>query len=92
MPSRSTKVVGMSPAMQPGRRDRQIDMARYRTGLTEAPQKRGSRKSRTILTHTCPALRNENLPFDTLFWLTIDIRQYPHVCFASTGHLGIHPI
>jgi SagB-type dehydrogenase family enzyme len=29
-----------------------------------------------------PALRNEDLSFDTPFWLTIDIRQYPHVCFA----------
>jgi len=29
-----------------------------------------------------PALRNEDLSFDTLFRLTIDIRQYPHVRFA----------
>ena len=30
-----------------------------------------------------PALRNEDLSFDTLFSLTIDIRQYLHVCFAK---------
>jgi len=35
-----------------------------------------------------PALRNETLSFDTLFWLTIGVRQYPHVGFASTVTSG----
>ena len=37
-----------------------------------------------------PALGNENIPFDTLFWLTIEINDYPNVWFARMVISGIH--